>query len=83
MACRGILNDFGATELQDRDQARALLEEFFAGLFRRFLVTPATAEPLGIRVSKPDTMPRRAHASDAKHPVRARLTAATVSKLDN
>lgn len=27
---------FGATELQDRDQARALLREFFADLFRRF-----------------------------------------------
>lgn len=35
---------FGATELQDREQARALLRQFFADLFRRFGVTP---EPAG------------------------------------
>jgi very-short-patch-repair endonuclease len=31
---------FGATELQDRERARALLQQFFADLFRRFHVTP-------------------------------------------
>jgi very-short-patch-repair endonuclease len=31
---------FGATELQDRQSARALLQQFFADLFRRFQVTP-------------------------------------------
>jgi very-short-patch-repair endonuclease len=31
---------FGATELLDRNSARALLEEFFRELFRRFNVTP-------------------------------------------
>jgi len=31
---------FGATELQDREQARDLLQAFFADLFRRFDVTP-------------------------------------------
>jgi hypothetical protein len=36
---------FGATELQDREQARDLLQAFFADLFRRFGVTPAPAEP--------------------------------------
>jgi hypothetical protein len=32
---------FGATELQDRQRARVLLQQFFADLFRRFHVTPA------------------------------------------
>jgi very-short-patch-repair endonuclease len=36
---------FGATELQDRDRARTLLQEFFADLFRRFDVTHARSEP--------------------------------------
>jgi very-short-patch-repair endonuclease len=36
---------FGATELQDREQAWDLLQAFFADLFRRFGVTPAAAEP--------------------------------------
>jgi very-short-patch-repair endonuclease len=31
---------FGATELQDRERARALLQQFFANLFQRFEVTP-------------------------------------------
>ena len=31
---------FGATELQDRERARTLLQRFFADLFRRFNVTP-------------------------------------------
>ena len=31
---------FGATELQDREQARTLLQQFFADLFKRFEVTP-------------------------------------------
>ncbi len=31
---------FGATELLDRDRARAVLEPFFADLFRLFDVTP-------------------------------------------
>lgn len=31
---------FGATELEDRQRARALLQQFFADLFRRFHVTP-------------------------------------------
>ena len=31
---------FGATELQDPEQARGLLRQFFADLFRRFGVTP-------------------------------------------
>ena len=31
---------FGATELLDREGARALLQQFFADLFRRFNVTP-------------------------------------------
>jgi hypothetical protein len=31
---------FGAAELQDREQARTLLRQFFADLFRRFGVTP-------------------------------------------
>ena len=31
---------FGATELLDRERARALLQQFFADLFRRFEVTP-------------------------------------------
>jgi len=30
---------FGATELQDRERAHALLQRFFADLFRRFQVT--------------------------------------------
>lgn len=30
---------FGATELLDRERARALLQQFFADLFRRFEVT--------------------------------------------
>jgi very-short-patch-repair endonuclease len=33
---------FGATELQDRERARTLLEQFFADLFRRFDITPRT-----------------------------------------
>jgi len=33
---------FGATELQDREQARALLRRFFADLFQRFGVTSGT-----------------------------------------
>jgi very-short-patch-repair endonuclease len=37
---------FGATELQDRDQARTLLQQFFADLFRRFDVTSSRTEQL-------------------------------------
>jgi len=33
---------FGATELQHREQARDLLQAFFADMFRRFDVTPAS-----------------------------------------
>jgi very-short-patch-repair endonuclease len=33
---------FGATELQDRERARATLQQFFVDLFRRFHVTPST-----------------------------------------
>jgi hypothetical protein len=36
---------FGATELQDREQARALLRQFFTDLFRRFNVTPEPPSP--------------------------------------
>ena len=35
---------FGATELQDRDRGRALLQQFFADLFRRFDVTHVRSE---------------------------------------
>lgn len=35
---------FGATELQDRDRARTLLQQFFADLFRRFDVTHGRSE---------------------------------------
>jgi very-short-patch-repair endonuclease len=34
---------FGATELQDPEQARVLLRHFFADLYRRFGVTPTPA----------------------------------------
>jgi hypothetical protein len=32
---------FGTDELNDPDQARSLLEQFFADLFNRFDVTPS------------------------------------------
>jgi very-short-patch-repair endonuclease len=37
---------FGATELQDPERARTLLQQFFADLFRRFDVPPARTELL-------------------------------------
>jgi very-short-patch-repair endonuclease len=38
---------FGATELQSSDQARNVLQPFFAGLFRRFEVSVPPASPAG------------------------------------
>jgi hypothetical protein len=37
---------FGATELQDREHARVMLQQFFADLFGRFEITSAGTKPL-------------------------------------